>query len=31
MVQIPGGTFRIGFDWLCPEEQPVHQVTIQGF
>jgi formylglycine-generating enzyme required for sulfatase activity len=31
MVQIPGGTFRMGSDQHYPEEAPVHRVTVDGF
>ena len=31
MVWIPGGTFRMGSNDFYTEEQPVHQVTIDGF
>src|ERR1700730_11432894 len=31
MVQIPGGTFRMGSDHHYPEEAPVHRVTVDGF
>jgi hypothetical protein len=31
MVQIPGGTFRMGSDRHYPEEAPVHRVTVDGF
>jgi formylglycine-generating enzyme len=31
MVQISGGTFRMGSDGHYPEEAPVHRVTVDGF
>jgi len=31
MVQIPGGTFRMGSEEFYPEECPVHRVTVDGF
>ncbi|HET9943830.1 MAG TPA: formylglycine-generating enzyme family protein [Terriglobia bacterium] len=31
MVWIPGGTFEMGSDKFYPEEQPPHQVTVNGF
>ncbi|KAB0265687.1 formylglycine-generating enzyme family protein [Microvirga brassicacearum] len=31
MIQIPGGTFRMGSDRHYPEEAPVHRVTVDGF
>ena len=31
MVQIPGGTFRMGSDRHYPEEAPVHHVTVAPF
>jgi len=31
MVQIPGGTFRMGSDRHYPEEAPVHRVTVDPF
>ncbi len=31
MVEIPGGTFRMGSDAHYPEERPVHDVTVDGF
>jgi formylglycine-generating enzyme required for sulfatase activity len=31
MVQIAGGTFRMGSDKHYPEEAPVHRVTVGGF
>ena len=31
MVWIPDGTFRMGSEDFYPEEQPVHQVTVDGF
>ena len=31
MIQIPGGTFRMGLDKHYPEEAPVHRVTVDGF
>jgi formylglycine-generating enzyme required for sulfatase activity len=31
MVQIPGGTFRMGSDRHYPEEAPAHNVTVEGF
>jgi len=31
MIQIPGGTFRMGWDKHYPEEAPVHRVTVSNF
>ena len=31
MVWIPGGTFRMGSADFYPEEQPIHDVTVDGF
>jgi len=31
MIQIPGGTFRMGSDMHYPEEAPVHRVTVDAF
>jgi sulfatase modifying factor 1 len=31
MVEIPGGTFRMGSNDHYPEEAPVHAVTVDGF
>src|SRR5215475_6448378 len=31
MIQIPGGTFRMGSDRHYPEEAPAHAVTVDGF
>ena len=31
MIQIPGGTFRMGSDDHYPEERPAHCVTLDGF
>lgn len=31
MIQIPGGTFRMGSDKHYPEEAPVHRVTVSNF
>ncbi|MGH7101120.1 MAG: SUMF1/EgtB/PvdO family nonheme iron enzyme [Acetobacteraceae bacterium] len=31
MVQVPGGTFRMGSDRHYPEEAPSHSVTVGGF
>lgn len=31
MVQIPGGTFRMGSDRHYPEERPAHRVTVDAF
>src|SRR5690242_10185964 len=31
MVELPGGTFRMGSDRLYPEERPVREVTVEGF
>src|SRR5579863_7441253 len=31
MQWIPGGTFRMGSDDFYPEEQPVHEVHVDGF
>lgn len=28
MMRISGGTFRMGSDKRCPEESPVHRVTV---
>jgi formylglycine-generating enzyme required for sulfatase activity len=31
MVELPGGTFRMGSDRFYPEERPVREVTVEGF
>lgn len=31
MLQLPGGTFRMGSDRFYPEETPVHEVTVAPF
>ena len=31
MAFIVGGTFMMGSDKFCPEEKPVHKVTVDGF
>jgi formylglycine-generating enzyme required for sulfatase activity len=31
MVRVPGGTFLMGSQDFYPEEQPVHEVTVDGF
>jgi len=31
MVELPGGTFRMGSDRFYPEEAPVHEVTVGAF
>lgn len=31
MVEIPGGTFRMGSEAFYPEERPVHRVFVDGF
>jgi formylglycine-generating enzyme required for sulfatase activity len=31
MVELPGGTFRMGCDRFYPEERPVREVTVGGF
>jgi formylglycine-generating enzyme len=31
MVQIPGGTFRMGSNDRYPEEAPVYRVTVSAF
>ena len=31
MVRVPGGVFAMGSDDFYPEEQPVHQVEVDGF
>jgi formylglycine-generating enzyme len=31
MVEIPGGTFRMGSDRFYPEERPVREVSVEGF
>lgn len=31
MVEVPGGTFRMGSDAHYPEERPVHRVTVDAF
>ena len=31
MVQLPGGTFRMGSERFYPEERPVHPVRVDGF
>jgi len=31
MVELPGGTFRMGSDRFYPEEAPVREVTVGGF
>jgi formylglycine-generating enzyme required for sulfatase activity len=28
MVEVPGGTFRMGSDRFYPEERPVREVTV---
>jgi formylglycine-generating enzyme len=31
MVELPGGTFRMGCDRFYPEERPVREVSVEGF
>ena len=31
MVELPGGTFRMGSDRFYPEERPVREVSVDGF
>ena len=31
MIFVPGSTFLMGSDNHCPEEAPVHGVTVDGF
>jgi formylglycine-generating enzyme required for sulfatase activity len=31
MVEVPGGTFRMGSDRFYPEERPVREVSVEGF
>jgi formylglycine-generating enzyme len=31
MVEIPGGTFRMGSDRFYPEERPLREVSVEGF
>ena len=31
MVELPGGTFRMGCDRFYPEERPVREVSVDGF
>ena len=31
MVELPGGTFRMGSDRFYPEEAPVREVSVGGF
>ena len=31
MIELPGGTFRMGSDDFYPEERPVREVSVQGF
>src|SRR5262249_5989738 len=31
MVEVPGGTFRMGSDRFYPEERPVREVSVGGF
>ena len=31
MVELPGGTFRMGSERFYPEERPVREVTVDGF
>jgi len=31
MVEVPGGTFRMGSERFYPEEAPVHEVSVDGF
>jgi formylglycine-generating enzyme required for sulfatase activity len=31
MVELPGGTFRMGSDRFYPEERPVREVSVEGF
>jgi formylglycine-generating enzyme required for sulfatase activity len=31
MVELPGGTFRMGCERFYPEERPVREVTVDGF
>jgi formylglycine-generating enzyme required for sulfatase activity len=31
MVELPGGTFRMGSDRFYPEEQPVREVSVESF
>ena len=31
MVELPGGTFRMGSDRFYPEERPVREVSVEPF
>src|SRR5450432_590242 len=31
MLWIPGGTFRMGSEDFYPEEQPIHEIKVDGF
>ena len=31
MLELPGGTFRMGSDRCYPEERPVREVSVRGF
>ncbi len=31
MIELPGGTFRMGCERFYPEERPVREVSVEGF